>query len=182
MSPTSRRFTRCLPRMASSLAVVGRIYDQLVGGDIRTGGPAPERSGRLLGDCPGRPHLHLPSQPGREVARRHGRHRRRRPVLLRLPRQQGGRLRLHPELPRCGRVVASDRRAHLRGRRPGAALHLPLRPRHLDHSQAHLGERPGRRLANRWWRDRSGSVAGGRLRRLEIPGVAAGREHHADPQ
>ena len=26
---------------ASSLAVVGRIYDQLVGGDIRTGGPAP---------------------------------------------------------------------------------------------------------------------------------------------
>src|SRR5215207_9418957 len=25
----------------SSLAVVGRIYDQLVGGDIRTGGPAP---------------------------------------------------------------------------------------------------------------------------------------------
>src|SRR5215218_4613073 len=26
---------------ASSLAVVGRIYDQLVGGDVRTGGPAP---------------------------------------------------------------------------------------------------------------------------------------------
>ncbi len=109
----------------ASFGVVGRIYD---GSSAATSAPAAgaERSGRLLGDCPGRSHLHLPSQPGREVARRHGHHRRRRAVLLRLPRQPGGRFRLHPELPGCGRVVASDRRAHLRGRRQGAALHLPL--------------------------------------------------------
>ena len=72
----------------------------------------------------------------------------------------------YAEFRRRGRVVAGDRRAHLRGGRQGAALHLPLRPRHLDHPQAHLGGRAGRRLAHRRRRHRAGSVARRRLRSL----------------
>ncbi len=116
-SPTSRPFTHCLPTMVPPCRL---SVSSMTHSSVATSAPAnrPQRPGRLLGDCPRRSHLHLPSQSGREVARRHGHYRRRRAVLLRCPGQPGGRLRLHPELSRRDRVVAGDRRAHLRGRSP----------------------------------------------------------------
>ena len=62
-------------------------------------------------------------------------------------------------------------------------FHLPVRhPDALHHPQAHLGERPLRRVAQRSRRDRHGPIARHWLRPLQVPGVAAGRERHPDPQ
>ena len=166
----------------SSLAVVGRIYDQLVGGDVRTGGPAPNGLADYweIAEDGVTYTFHLNQNAkwhdGTDVTADDVQFSF--DALANLDVGSAYSQTFH----RRDRVVARDRRAHLRGGGQRTALHLPLRPSDLDHPQAHLGKRPGRRLADRRRRHRDGSVAGGRLGGVEVPGVAAGREHHAGPQ
>ena len=167
---------------ASSLAVVGRIYDQLVGGDIRTGGPAPNGLADYWEIAPdGRTYtFHLNQDAkwhdGTDVTADDVQF-----SFDSLANKEVGSAYTQSFLDAAESWRVIDEHT-FEVVATGAALHLPLRPCDLDHPQAHLGKRPGRRLANRWRRDRPGSVASGRLRRLEIPGVATGREHHADSQ
>ena len=74
--PTSRPSTPSWPKKQTSIGVVGLIYEQLIGGDVRTGQASADRSGRLLGDRSRRRDLHVPSQSERQVARWHRRDRR----------------------------------------------------------------------------------------------------------
>ena len=127
-STTSRPFILSLPTMPPHSAAVWHLLRWTLWQR------RPHRSDRRptgLADyweiAPDRPHLHLPPQQGREVARRYRHHRSRCPILLRRSCQSGARLGLRADdLLEVDRVLAGDRRAHLRGRRQGATRHLSL--------------------------------------------------------